>query len=298
MTRIAVLGTGLMGAPMAGRLLDSGFPVSVWNRTREKVDALAARGAIVADTAAHAVADADIVLTMLADGPTVTEILFGESHCAVEAIRPGALVLDMSSIPPPTARHHGETLRTRRIGYVDAPVSGGVVGAEAGTLAIMAGGDAADFARAQPIFAPLGRAVHVGPAGSGQIAKLCNQLIVGITIGAVAEALLLARSCGADPAAVREALTGGFADSRILALHGQRMLDRTFQPGGKVATQTKDLDTVLSVATDAGLQLPFAQLADRLFRSLMEQGGAALDHSALLLELERLNGSAPPPQAR
>ena len=288
--RIAVLGTGLMGAPMAVRLAGAGFAVTAWNRTGGKAAALGGHGIAAAPSAAAAVADADIVLTMLADGPTVDAVLFGPEHDAAAHVPAGALLVDMSSIPPATARGHAERMKAGGVGYVDAPVSGGVVGAEAGTLAVMAGGTAEDVARAGALFAALGRAVHVGPAGAGQVAKLCNQLIVGITIGAVAEALLLAEASGADPAAVRAALTGGFADSRILALHGQRMIERAFAPGGKVATQTKDLDTVAAAAAEAGLALPFAALADDLFRAAMANGDGALDHAALYLELARRNG--------
>lgn len=290
-TRIAFLGTGIMGAPMAVNLLQAGFPVTVWNRSRDKAERLVPLGAAVVDEPWAAVDGADVVITMLADGPAVTEVMFGaggQGEGAARAVRPGALVIDMSSIPPPAARDHGRRLDERGIGYLDAPVSGGEVGAKARTLAIMAGGTAGDFERAAPIFAALGRAVHVGPVGSGQVAKLCNQLIVGVTIGAVAEALLLAEVNGADPAAVREALTGGFADSRILTLHGKRMIDRAFEPGAKVTTQTKDLDTVLAVAAATGLKLPFTGTAAALFGALAECDGG-LDHSALLLELERIN---------
>jgi 2-hydroxy-3-oxopropionate reductase len=289
-TRIAVLGTGLMGAPMAARLTGAGFAVTAWNRTGSKAAALGEYGIAAAPSAAAAVADADIVLTMLADGPTVVAVLLGPAHDAAAHVPTGALLVDMSSIPPATARDHAGRLKAGGVGYVDAPVSGGVVGAEAGTLAIMAGGTAEDFDRAAEVFAALGRAVHVGPAGTGQVAKLCNLLIVGVTFGAVAEALLLAEASGADPAAVRAALTGGFADSRILALHGQRMIERAFTPGGKVATQTKDLDTVVAAAAEAGLTLPIAGLADDLFRAAMANGDGALDHAALYLELARRNG--------
>jgi 2-hydroxy-3-oxopropionate reductase len=284
-----------MGAPMAVRLAGGGFAVTAWNRTGGKAAALGEHGIAAAPSAAAAVADADIVLTMLADGPTVDAVLFGPAHDAAAHVPTGALLVDMSSIPPATARDHAGRLKAGGVGYVDAPVSGGVVGAEAGTLAIMAGGTAEDFARAGGMYAALGRAVHVGPAGTGQVAKLCNQLIVGVTIGAVAEALLLAEASGADPAAVRAALTGGFADSRILALHGKRMIERAFVPGGKVATQTKDLDTVRAVAAEAGLTLPMASLADDLFQAALAHGDGALDHSALLLELERINGGSGTP---
>ncbi len=289
--RVALLGTGIMGAPMAANLARAGLAVTVWNRTADKAKPLADLGAIVAPDPASAVAGADAVITMLADGPTVDAVLFGPGGAAA-ALKDGALVVDMSSIPPATAKAHAARLAERGCGYLDAPVSGGEVGAKAGTLAIMAGGTAADFARAAPLFAPLGKATHVGPAGSGQVAKLANQAIVGITIGAVAEALLLAEAAGADPAAVRQALMGGFADSRILQVHGNRMVERTFVPGGKVSTQVKDMATIVGVARDLGLELPFSELGSALFAALEARGEGLRDHSALFLELARRNGRA------
>lgn len=289
--RVALLGTGIMGAPMAANLAKAGFAVTVWNRTAEKAKPLEALGATVAADPSTAVAGADAVITMLADGPTVDAVLFGPGGAAA-ALADGALVVDMSSIPPATAKVHAARLAERGRGYLDAPVSGGEVGAKAGTLAIMAGGTAADFARAAPIFAPLGKATHVGPAGSGQVAKLANQAIVGITIGAVAEALLLAEAAGADPAAVRQALMGGFADSRILQVHGNRMVERTFVPGGKVSTQVKDMATIVGVARDLGLDLPFSELGRTLFTALEARGEGLRDHSALFLELAHRNGRA------
>ncbi len=290
MRRIALLGTGLMGAPMGARLIEAGFDLAVWNRTRAKAEPLAARGARLADTPAEAVAEAEAVVTMLENGPVVGAVLFDRG--AAEALAPNALVIDMSSIPPATAREHAARLEALGARHLDAPVSGGTVGAEAGTLTIMVGGERADFERAQELFAVFGRATHVGPHGAGQLAKLANQIIVGVTIGAVAEALLLAAAGGADPAAVREALRGGFADSRILELHGQRMIERTFLPGGRSAIQLKDLETIVAAAKDAGLTLPFSETARTLFESLVASGGSDYDHSALLLELERRNPPA------
>lgn len=286
--RIAFLGTGIMGAPMAGRLLDAGFPLTVWNRTADKAQLLVERGASLAADPAMAAQDADVLITMLADGPTVDAVLLESG--VIGALMPGCLVIDMSSIPPALAKAHAERLAGQHAGYLDAPVSGGEVGAKAGTLAIMAGGKAEDFARAEGVFAALGKALHVGPAGSGQIAKLCNQAIVGITIGAVAEAVLLAEAAGADAAAVRQALMGGFADSRILQVHGQRMLDRTFVPGGKVSTQLKDMATIVQVAEEFGLRLPFSALGRDLFRDLDSRGEGGRDHSALYLEIAHRNG--------
>lgn len=287
--KVAVLGTGIMGAPMAANLLAAGFPVTVWNRSAEKARALVARGAASAPDARSALETVDIAITMLADGPTVDAVLFGPDHAA-HALRPGGLLIDMSSIPPATARTLAERLAARGIGYLDAPVSGGEVGAKAGTLAIMAGGTQADFDRALPVFAPLGRATRVGPAGAGQVAKLCNQAIVGITIGAVAEALLLAEAAGADPRAVQAALAGGFADSRILQIHGGRMIDRTFVPGGKVSTQLKDMATIVGLAREHGLELPFSELTRGLYETLVGRGDGGKDHAALFLEIAARNG--------
>ncbi len=287
--RIAFLGIGLMGAPMAERLTAAGRDLILWNRTRAKAAAIA--GARVAAMPAEAAADADVLITMLETGPVVEAVLFGPDG-ATAGLKRGALVIDMSSSPPPLARDHAQRFAARDIDYLDAPVSGGVVGARAGTLAIMAGGNAADFARAKPIFELLGHPTLVGPAGSGQLAKCCNQAIVAITIGAVAEALLLAAASGADPAAVREALMGGFADSRILQLHGKRMIKRDFVPGGRARVQLKDQDTILAAAKAAHLQLPLSECVTALYRDLVKQGGSELDQNALLLELERINTPA------
>lgn len=212
--RIAFLGTGLMGAPMARRLLKAGFPVTVWNRDPSKAGALVADGANLAATAADAARDADIVFTMLSDGNAVGKVLFGAG--VTKVLKAGAIVVDSSSIAPPIARDHAARLAERNVAHVDAPVSGGVVGAEAGTLAIMAGGEAEVITGLADVFAALGRLTHVGPAGAGQICKLANQQIVAITIGAVAEAMILVEAGGADRGRFRDAIRGGFAESRIL----------------------------------------------------------------------------------
>ena len=289
--RIAFLGIGLMGSRMARNLLAAGRPLTVWNRDRTKADSFLSQGATVANTAAEAVAHADTVITMLADGPAVESVLFGPDGAAA-SIAAGALVIDMSSARPEIAREHAKRFAARGIDYLDAPVSGGTVGAEQGTLAIMAGGSPTAFERATPVFAVLGRPTLVGPAGSGQLAKLANQAIVAVTIGAVAEALLLAATGGADPAAVRQAIMGGFAESRVLTLHGNRMILRNFIPGGPSSHQVKDCATIVATAKAAGLTLPFAETALALFRDLVGHGGGRYDHSALLLELERRNAPA------
>ena len=290
MTRaIAFLGTGLMGTPMVRRLLGAGFAVTVWNRDGSKAEALAADGAKVAPTAAEAVRGADVVFTMLSDGTAVGDVLFGQG--AADALKPGAVVVDTSSIAPKLARAHAEKLAARGIAHLDAPVSGGTVGAEAGTLAIMAGGDAAVVERLADVFAPLGRVTHVGPSGAGQVCKLANQQIVAVTIGALAEAMVLVAAGGASRAAFREAIRGGFAESRILDLHGARMVERRFEPGGPSRLQLKDLDTVLALAADLNLNLtlPLTQDVREAFAGFVAGGGADLDHSALLLHLEAQN---------
>jgi 2-hydroxy-3-oxopropionate reductase len=287
---VAFLGIGLMGSRQARRLLDAGIPLVVWNRSREKAEALTPFGARVVDTAAEAVRDADVVVLMLENGRIVTDVLFSQG--VAEALRPGTVLVDMSSIKPAEAQDHARRLAGRGVQHIDAPVSGGTVGAEQGTLAIMAGGDEQAFARVKPVLENMGRPVHVGPHGAGQLAKLANQIIVGVTIGAVAEALLLAQRGGADPAKVREALRGGFAESRILELHGQRMVERDFVTKGRSVTHLKDLDNALDAAERLALHaVPYTALTADLFRGLIGNAGD-LDHSGLLVELERLNGIA------
>lgn len=274
-----------MGGRIAARLLDAGFPLAVWNRDPAKAQPLGARGAAVAGDPASAVAGCRTVVMMLADGPAVEKVLWGSG--LAEALAPGTTVVDMASIPPPAARGHAERLAARDVAYLDAPVSGGARGAEEGSLTIMVGGDRAAYDAARGLFEPLGRSTYIGPSGAGQVAKTVNQLIVGVTIGAVAEALVLAEAAGADPAAVRDALLGGFADSRILREHGERMLSGDFSPGARVATQLKDLRTVAALADEVGVTLPLAERVTDLFTSLHDQIGADLDHSALILELRR-----------
>lgn len=281
---VAFLGLGLMGQPMAARLLRAGYPLIAWNRTASRVQPLLALGAQVAETPAAAAQQAELVLTMLEDGAAVGQVL----DLALPGMQPETLVIDMSSTRQLEAQQLALRLRKHGVAFLDAPVSGGVAGAEAGTLAIMAGGSQADFARAEPLFDQMGHATLVGSAGCGQLAKLCNQLIVGGTLAIVAEALLLAQAGGADPTAVRAAIRGGFAESRILEIHGQRMLERNFIPGGRVKLQTKDLDNVLGAAAAAGVQLPVTELVTQRYHSILDALPNA-DHAAVLLALEALN---------
>ncbi len=287
---VALLGTGLMGLPMSRNILRAGFPLTVWNRTRAEAEPLQADGARVADTPAAAVADAAVVITMLESGPIVEAVLF--EHAAAAALQPAATVIDMSSIAPALARDHSARLAERGAQHLDAPVSGGVPGAENATLAIMVGGEKSVFDDALPVLQSMGRATHVGPAGTGQLAKLTNQTIVGITISAVAEGLLLAAAGGADPKAVQQAISGGFADSIILQSHGTKMIERRFVPGARAQVQLKDLNTVHDTAAALGLALPVMEQVRALYASLVEHGHAGVDHAGVLLEEERRNAPA------
>ena len=285
---ITVLGIGNMGLPMSERLCAAGYNVSVWNRSPGKTDSLAALGAVVHQQASAAVKGADIVVSMLESGPVVEDVLFNQG--VAQAMKPGTLLIDMASIKPREARDHAARLGALGIAHLDAPVSGGVAGAEDGKLVIMVGGKAVDFERAQPVFAYFGRATHVGPHGSGQLAKLANQMIVGITIGAVAEALLFTKAGGADMAKVKEAITGGFADSRILQVHGQRMVERDFAPRARMSIQLKDMRNALATADEIGFAAPVTALFEKLYAEGIEHGLSDLDHSGLFVELASRNG--------
>ncbi len=287
--KVSVLGTGLMGGPMARNLLKAGFDVTVWNRTRQKAEALADDGASIADTPQDAVSETDFVITMLSDGPAVRDLMFDQGVAA--AMKKGAMLLDMSSIKPAEARAHAAILREMGLDQLDAPVSGGTRGAQAATLAIMVGGTSEAFEKAKPVFAAMGRPVRVGPDGAGQLSKLANQAIVAGTIGLVAEAMLLAEKGGADPAAIRDALKGGFADSVILQQHGERMTTGNFEPGGLSKFQLKDINNALEEAQSHGLELPITlQMQERFKRFVEDLDGADKDHSGIYLELKDRNG--------
>jgi len=286
--KIAFLGIGLMGLPMASNLLQAGFDLTVWNRTKSKAEVLQNSGAQVVNSPAEAVSGADFIISMLENGPVVDQVLLHQAQ--LSNYKNGATIIDMSSIPPELAKQHSRLFNEAGIDYLDAPVSGGTVGAQSASLAIMAGGDRSVFDRCQALFNVLGKATYIGPAGSGQLAKCANQAIVGITIGAVSEALLLAAEGGANPEAVREALMGGFASSRILELHGQRMIDREFTPGATSRVQLKDLRTILDTARAQQLTLPLAQQTHDQYLELVNKGFEEVDHSGLLLQLELLNG--------
>ena len=286
--KIAFLGTGLMGSHMARNILKAGFSVAAWNRTLSKAKALEADGADVSETAEQAVADADIVITMLSDGATVHDLFFTQNLAS--HMKPGATLIDMSSIKPREARQHAEMMQDRGLRHLDAPVSGGTKGAEAASLAIMAGGDEAVYTAAVPVLSVMGRPVRVGPDGAGQLSKLANQTIVAVTIGVVAEAMLLAEKGGADPAAIRDALKGGFADSVILQQHGERMTTGNFEPGGLSRMQLKDINNALEESGQHDLVLPLTQQMQERYTTLIEDmDGADTDHSAIYLELLKQN---------
>ncbi|WP_298841595.1 NAD(P)-dependent oxidoreductase [uncultured Roseobacter sp.] len=287
--KVTLIGTGLMGFPMSQNLLRAGHMLTVWNRSTARAEPLVAEGATLAATPADAVRDAEFVITMLSDG-FASGALISDAEIQA-ALSPGAVWIDMSSAKPEHAREQAEVLMGLGIGHLDAPVSGGTKGAEAASLAIMVGGTAETFEKSRPVFEAMGRPVHVGPSGSGQLSKLANQTIVAVTISAVAEAMLLAEQGGADPAAVRAALKGGFADSVILQQHGERMTSRNFDPGGLTKFQVKDLNNTLDEAASLGLTLPATEsVRDRFQHFIDAMDGGERDHSGLYLELLSRNG--------
>ncbi|MBP2313396.1 NAD(P)-dependent oxidoreductase [Azospirillum soli] len=275
---VGFIGLGLMGRPMARNLAKAGASLVIHSRSPGPIEELAKEGMSPAASPAEVAARADAVILMLSDTVAVETV----AESLLESLRPGHLIVDMGTTAVAATRRIAEAVRAKGAEWVDAPVSGGTVAAEAGTLTIMAGGGEDAFARALPLFGVLGqRITHVGDVGAGQVAKTANQVIVALTIGAVAEALALAKAAGVDPAKVREAIRGGFAESRILELHGQRMVTGDFTPGGRVATQIKDLRQAEELAEQAGIQLPALGLSLELFEMLAEQGDGGLDHAAL-----------------
>jgi 2-hydroxy-3-oxopropionate reductase len=286
MERIGFLGLGIMGAPMAGHLLDAGFRVvSSVNRTQPSAE-LMAKGLTLAGSAREVAAQADVIITMLPDTPQVRSVLFGE-HGVAAGLSAGKLVIDMSSISPIETKGFAERIKALGAGYLDAPVSGGEVGAKAASLTIMVGGLETDFARAMPVFEKMGKNITlVGDSGAGQTVKVANQIVVALTIEAVAEALVFASKAGVDPGKVRQALMGGLASSRILEVHGERMIKRTFNPGFRIELHQKDLNLALEGAKALGVSLPNTASTQQLFSACVAQGGAAWDHSGLVKALE------------
>jgi len=287
--RIGFIGLGIMGRPMALNLKKAGHTLTVPERASLTDDVRAA--AEVVATAAAVAAKSEVVILMVPDTPDVERVLFGAGGVA-EGLVAGSLVIDMSSISPIATKDFAARVNAKGCDYLDAPVSGGEVGAQQATLTIMVGGPDAAFARANPLFETMGKNItHVGSEnGAGQTCKVANQIIVALNIQAVAEALVFASKAGADPAKVRQALMGGFASSRILEVHAERMLKGTFNPGFRIRLHQKDLNLALSAAKDLNLSLPNTAIAQQMFSSCSSHGGAELDHSALILAIEGLAG--------
>lgn len=287
--KVGFIGTGIMGRPMAANLAKAGHQVRAWNRTPDKARALTSLGIEITETPQRAADQTDVVVIMLSSGPVCDEVILGPNGL-LAAMKPHSTLVVMSSIPVKTAQQQAMAAAECGIGYLDAPVSGGEKGAKDANLAIMVGGDEATFERNRALLRVLGNPVHVGPAGTGQLAKLANQLIVANTIATVSEAVLLAERGGADPAKVREALLGGFADSSILRSHVPRMITNDFTPGGPAKWQLKDTQTAIALAKELSLELPVTALVNSLFTDLIAHGDGELDHSALIRELKRRNG--------
>ena len=279
--RIGFIGLGIMGRPMAGHLVDAGYAVTVWNRTRSKMAPLLERGAAAADSPRDVAGRNDITITMVADTPDVRAVMLGPEG-VLHGVRPGSAVVDMSTISPVATREVAGQLAARGVEMLDAPVSGGEKGAIDGTLSIMVGGRPEVFERLLPVFQRMGKQiVHLGESGAGQVTKACNQLVLSLTLLGVAEALTLARTAGVDPAKVRAALLGGFAQSRVLELHGQRMLDQNFNPGFRTRLYHKDMGIVMETARATGMPLLGGGLAAQLYQVAMNQGLGEQDYSVL-----------------
>ena len=285
--KIAFIGTGLMGFPMAKNLLEKNLDLNVFSRTIEKAKPLEKFGAKISNSLSKAIKDVDVVITMLTDDDAVEKVLSDQDF--QENLKKESTVVDMSSIKPKIAIKYGNLLKDKGINFLDAPVSGGTIGAEQATLAIMVGGDQKVFDQVKDILKVMGNPTLVGPIGSGQVSKLANQIIVGVTIGAVAEAITLCEKAGVDGNKFIKALAGGFADGKILQNHGKRMIDKDFSPKGKVSTHLKDMNNILECAGDFNTQLPISNLIKDMFKSLVENGNDNDDHSALYKEIERRN---------
>ncbi len=290
MERVGFIGLGIMGKPMAANLLDAGYALTVHNRSPEAVEELRARGAVGAGSPREVAEASDVVITMLPDSPDVEAVVLG-SGGVVEGVREGMLLIDMSTISPAVSRRIAAVLGERGVDCVDAPVSGGEPAARAGELSIMCGGEDGAVTRAQPVLDVLGsKTTHIGGPGAGQVTKAANQVVVALTIQAVAEALTLSAKAGVDPARVRQALLGGFAQSRILDLHGQRMIDGAFDPGFKLRLHRKDLAIALELGREERVPLLATGQAAELMDALLAQGGGERDHSSLALLYEQLAG--------
>jgi len=287
MMKIGFIGTGLMGLPMATNLLKSGFNLKAFNRSINKAEPLKKFGAEISKTLGEAVKEKDFVITMLTDDGAVEAIMNNSDF--LDNLKSGSTVIDMSSIKPTTAKKYGNIFKSKKINYLDAPVSGGTIGAEEASLAIMVGGEQNVFDNSINILKEMGNPTLVGPIGSGQVSKLANQIVVGVTIGAVAEAITLCEKAGADPVKLIKALSGGWADSKILQTHGKRMIDKDFSPKGKTSTHLKDMNNILECANSYNTQLPISNLVKEMYKALVDNGHGNTDHSSLYNEIERIN---------
>jgi 2-hydroxy-3-oxopropionate reductase len=288
MGEIGFIGLGIMGKPMAGNLARSGHILYVYDTMERQIRDCAALGASPCKDPRGVAEKSEVVFLMLPDTPDVEAVLFGEKGVAW-GLRPGSVVVDMSSISPIETRRFASRLASSQAEMLDAPVSGGQIGAEQGTLSIMVGGKPEVFERVKPLFEVMGRnIIHIGPHGDGQACKVANQILVAGTIAGVSEALLFASKAGADPAKVRQALLGGFAQSKILEVHGERMIKRDFRPGFRVSLHQKDLNIALETGRDLGVAMPVTAVVQELLTALAADGGADLDHSAIIQVLERL----------
>ena len=276
-----------MGLPMSKNIAKAGYNLKVFNRSRNKAEPLKEFGANISNTLKDLVDDSDIVITMLTDDTAVDEVMNNSDF--LENLKPGAIVIDMSSVKPTTATKYGNNFKSKNINYLDAPVSGGTIGAEEASLAIMVGGDQNIFDDAFDILKTMGNPTLVGPIGSGQVSKLANQIIVGLTIGAVAEAVTLCEKAGADPNKMIKALSGGWADSKVLQTHGKRMIDKDFTPKGRTSVHLKDMNNILECANNYNTHLPISNLVKEMYKSLVENGHGETDHSSLYKEIERIN---------
>ena len=276
-----------MGLPMSKNLVKAGYNLTVFNRSKNKAEPLKEFGAKISNTLKDAVDGSDIVITMLTDDTAVDEVMNNDDF--TKSLKSGAIVIDMSSVKPTTATKHGNNLKLKNINYLDAPVSGGTIGAEEASLAIMVGGEQNIFEDAFDILKKMGNPTLVGPIGSGQVSKLANQIIVGLTIGAVAEAVTLCEKAGADPNKMIKALSGGWADSKVLQTHGKRMINKDFTPKGRTSVHLKDMNNILECANNYNTHLPISNLVKEMYKSLVENGHGETDHSSLYKEIERIN---------
>ena len=285
--KIGFIGIGLMGLPMSKNIVKAGYNLTVFNRSKNKAEPLKEFGAKISNTLKDAVDGSDIVITMLTDDTAVDAVMNNTDF--LENLKSGSIVIDMSSVKPTTATKHGNNLKLKNINYLDAPVSGGTIGAEEASLAIMVGGEQNIFDDAFDILKKMGNPTLVGPIGSGQVSKLANQIIVGLTIGAVAEAVTLCEKAGADPNKMIKALSGGWADSKVLQTHGKRMINKDFTPKGRTSVHLKDMNNILECANNYNTHLPISNLVKEMYKSLVDKGHGETDHSSLYKEIEKIN---------